>query len=96
MRTSRSRSTNIAALGEPIPDGHYFQRLAALAKELHIDLLAGMLEADGDNRFNTAVLLSPQGELLGKYRKQNLGHELVRNTPGDVSRVFDTPTAAWA
>ncbi len=79
------------ALGEPIPDGPYFRRLAALAKELRIHLLAGMLEADGDARYNTAVLLGPDGSLVGKYRKQELGHELVRNTPGSVSQVFQTP-----
>jgi predicted amidohydrolase len=78
------------ALGEPIPDGEYFKRLAALAGELKIHLVAGMLEADGERRYNTAVLIGPDGRLIGKYRKQKLGHELVRNTPGDESSVFET------
>ncbi len=75
------------ALGEPIPNGKYFQRLAALAAELKIHLIAGMTEADGEARFNTAVLIDPAGKLVGKYHKQKLEHELVRNTPGDVSAV---------
>ncbi|REK10483.1 MAG: carbon-nitrogen hydrolase family protein [Planctomycetota bacterium] len=79
------------ALGEPIPGGRYFTQLAHLADELDIYLIAGMLEAAGDERYNTAVLLSPDGELAGKYRKQKLGHELVRNTPGSESSTFDTP-----
>jgi predicted amidohydrolase len=79
------------ALGEPIPGGEYCQKLAALAGELKIHLVAGMLEADGEARFNTAVLFDSQGKLVGKYRKQKLGHELVRNTPGDASPVFQTP-----
>lgn len=79
------------ALGEPIPDGPYFARLARLADELDVYLIAGMLEADGAARYNTAVLLGPEGTLLGKYRKQKLGHELERNTPGEESRVFKTP-----
>jgi predicted amidohydrolase len=79
------------SLGEPIPEGAYFKRLAALARELKIVLVAGMLETDGDARFNTAVLISPKGDLLGKYRKQHLEHELVRNRPGTVSPVFETP-----
>ncbi len=79
------------ALGEPIPDGPFCRRLAALAGELKIYLLAGMLEADGEARYNTAVLFAPSGELLGKYRKQNLGHELARNSPGNANKVFDTP-----
>lgn len=78
-------------LGEPIPEGKYFKRLAALARELKIHLIAGMLEADGEARYNTAVLISPEGELLGKYRKQHLEHELVRNRPGTSSPVFQTP-----
>jgi predicted amidohydrolase len=79
------------ALGEPIPDGPSFRRLAALADDLDIHLIAGLLEADGQQRFNTAVLIGPDGKLVGKYRKQKLEHELVRNTPGNESPIFATP-----
>lgn len=79
------------ALGEPIPGGKYFQRLAALADRLNIFLIAGMLEADGEDRYNTAVLIDPAGALIGKYRKHKLEHELVRNTPGTETPVFQTP-----
>ncbi len=79
------------ALGEPIPDGAFFRKFAALAAELKIYLLVGLTEADGDQRYNTVVLIGPDGRLLGKYRKQNLGHELGRNTPGQDSAVFATP-----
>src|SRR5687768_13638985 len=43
-------------LGEPIPSGPYYRRLAALAGELKVYLVAGLLEADGERRYNTAVL----------------------------------------
>lgn len=79
------------ALGEPIPRGPYFTRLAALADELDIHLVVGMLEADGEARYNTAVLLGPDGTLIGKYRKQRLEHESVRNAAGDASTVHSTP-----
>jgi predicted amidohydrolase len=79
------------ALGELIPGGPYFERLARLADELDIHLIAGMLEADGEVRYNTAVVLGPDGKLVGKYRKQKLGHELARNRPGNESRVWATP-----
>lgn len=78
------------ALGEDIPGGSYVRRLQRLADELDIHLVAGMLERDGRNTYNAAILISPDGQLLGRYRKQRLGHELVRNTPGDTSLVFDT------
>jgi len=54
-------------------------------------LIAGMLEADGEDRYNTAVSISPTGELIGKYHKQQLDHESVRNTPGAESSVVPTP-----
>lgn len=84
------------ALGEKIPAGPFCRRLAALADELDIFLVAGMLEADGEYRYNTAVLIAPDGRLVGKYRKQQLGHELVRNTPGASSPVFETPYGKMA
>ncbi len=79
------------ALGEPIPTGEYFRRLSELAGRLDIYLVAGMLEADGDHRYNTAVFIDPDGKLLGKYRKHKLEHELIRNTPGTETPVFRTP-----
>ena len=79
------------ALGEPIPGGEYFKRLSSLADELDVHLIAGMTEAAGELRHNAAVLLGPQGRLIGRYRKQELGHETVRNTAGSESRVFGTP-----
>jgi predicted amidohydrolase len=79
------------ALGEPIPEGVYFRKLASLAKELKIFLIAGMLEADVEQRYNTAVLIGSHGELIGKYHKQQLEHEAVRNTAGKESPVFETP-----
>lgn len=79
------------ALGEPIPSGKYYRRLAAVADRLNIYLIAGMLEADGNERYNTAVLIDPDGRLVGKYRKHKLEHELVRNTPGTETPVFHTP-----
>jgi predicted amidohydrolase len=79
------------ALGEQIPGGQYFRRLAKLADRLDIYLIAGMLEADGEHRYNTAVLIDPQGDLLGRYRKHDLGHESQRNTPGTETPVFATP-----
>ncbi len=78
------------ALGEAIPGGTYFERLARLAKQLKITLVAGMLEADGKDRYNTAVVIGPDGKLIGKYHKQKLGHEAVRNTAGGESKAFGT------
>ena len=79
------------ALGETVPGGVYYEKLSRLAKELDIYLIAGMLEADGIDRYNTAIFVGPDGDLIGKYRKQKLGHEKVRNRSGSESSVFRTP-----
>jgi predicted amidohydrolase len=78
-------------LAEPIPGGPYFQRLAGLARELKISLVSGLLETDGKRLFNTAVLIGPDGTLVGKYHKQRMDEEIMRNTPGKVSTVHATP-----
>ncbi len=77
-------------LGEPIPEGPLFRRISALADELDIYFVAGMNEAAGAERYNTAVFIGPDGTLLGRYRKQAIGHEAGRNTPGTGHPVFTT------
>lgn len=63
---------------QPIP-GKHADRLAQAARERKIWVTAGLVERDGDRLFNTAVLISPKGEIVLKYRKINelaLAHEL--------------------
>ncbi len=79
------------SLAEEVPDGEYARRLMSLADALDIHLVAGLVEKVGAATFNTAIMVGPDGRLLGRYHKQCLGHELPRNTPGDESPVFDTP-----
>ncbi len=58
---------------EPL-DGRFVSSVAAIAASLKIHLVAGMLEStSGGDRFsNTVVALSPEGELVAKYRKLHL------------------------
>ena len=77
-------------MGEEIPGGGYCEKLAALARELEIYIAAGIHERDGEKDFNAAVLFDPEGQLIGKYHKQRLGHEDVRHTPGNESPTFET------
>lgn len=79
------------ALAEEIPGGPYVARLQGLARELKIYLIAGLLERAGEKTHNAAAVIGPDGALLGVYRKQHLGHERVRNTPGDQCPTFPTP-----
>ena len=79
------------SLGEPIPGGLYFTRLEQLADELDIYLIVGILERQGQQLYNAAVILGPDGALLGKHRKQKLEHEAVRITPGVDASPLATP-----
>lgn len=57
---------------------------------MKIHLVAGLTEADGELRHNTAGLIGSDGKLVGKYRKHALEHELVRNPPGTNTPAFKT------
>lgn len=77
---------------EPIP-GPATERMCRLARETGKWLVPGsMYEADGTNIFNTAVAISPEGEIVARYRKMFpwLPYE-SETTPGDQFCVFDIP-----
>lgn len=54
-------------------DGEFVTALFALASELGIHLVAGMLEqAEAGRAYNTAVAVAPSGEVVARYRKLHL------------------------
>ena len=61
----------IEELAETIP-GDTSSRLCDIARENSVYLVCGMIERDGGNFFNSAVLCGPEGELLARYRKLHL------------------------
>ena len=81
-------------LGEEIPAGKTTQRLIALAKERNQVFVAGVVERSGNDLFNAAVVVSPQGH-LGTYRKIHLfSEEKFWFTPGNIPfPVYDIGTA---
>jgi predicted amidohydrolase len=77
---------------EPIP-GPLTERMCALARKTGQWLVPGsMYEIEGDKLYNTALVISPKGELVCKYRKMFpwLPYE-SGTTPGDQFCVFDIP-----
>jgi len=89
-------SVRFRELGEPL-DGPYVERFAALSRELHIHLVLGLLERDGDVLYNTALLLDPDGHVAGKYHKSHFAQGYDVNppgyTPGHEYPVFDVGPA---
>ena len=80
-----------AECAEPIP-GPTTEYFGDVAKQNGIHIALSLYERDGHLVYNTAVLLSPEGKLLGKYRKVCLPHGEVEKgvAPGTEYPVFDT------
>jgi predicted amidohydrolase len=80
-----------ADVAEEIP-GPSTRRLGESAAKHRIYIVAGIYERDGNAIYNTSVLLSRQGDLIGRYRKVCLPHEEIEGglTPGNEYPVFDT------
>ena len=70
-------------LAELVPSGMTTQALIAYAARNECSIVAGLPELDGDNIYNSAVLIGPDG-FLARYRKIHLFYEEKTNfTPGD-------------
>lgn len=76
---------------EPIP-GPSSEYFGERAREHRMHLVAGLVERDGHLIYNTAVLIGPDGKLIGKYRKVTLPRGEIEGgiTPGHEYPVFDT------
>lgn len=55
----------------PIPGGASFERLSEAARENNIYVCAGIIERDGEELYNAAVVIDREGKLLIKHRKLN-------------------------
>jgi predicted amidohydrolase len=78
-------------VAEPVPgpSTDYFCRLA---KKHGVYLVVSLYERDGRVVYNVAVLIGPDGRVLGKYRKVCLPHAEIEAgvMPGDDYPVFET------
>jgi len=122
VRLAAARGANLAVLPEVFNwrgkraedraaaetlEGESITRMAALARELRIHLVAGSITelADGESRsYNTSVLLGPDGSRLAIYRKIHLfdvdlpGRVTIRESdaklPGSNVVTATTPIGA--
>ncbi|MEK5067143.1 nitrilase family protein [Sporosarcina sp. FSL K6-1508] len=79
------------AHAELVPNGTTMDKWIAKAQEKNVYIVAGITEVDGEQLFNTAVLIGPKG-FVGKYRKTHLWNtEKLFFSPGDTGYpVFET------
>ena len=82
---------SFAECAEPIP-GPASKRLGEAARQNRVWVVAGLIELDGRDIYNTAVLLDRQGNLAGTYRKVHLPREewMKGIRPGNDYPVFET------
>jgi predicted amidohydrolase len=78
-------------VAEPIP-GPSTDYFGQLAKKHNLYLVPGLLERDGHLVYNVAVLIGPDGKVIGKYRKVCLPRGEVEGglMPGSDYPVFPT------
>ena len=70
------------AAAETIESGETVKRLSDLARELQVTLhLGSLLERDGEAVYNSSLVFSKEGALVGKYRKI---HRFDVETPSGV------------
>ena len=75
---------------EPIP-GRSSDTIVAAAVRAGIHVVAGMVERAGDRLYNSAILVSPDGQILWKHRKINelaVAHDLY--STGGLLGVVET------
>jgi predicted amidohydrolase len=80
-----------AEVAEPMP-GPSTEFFGALAKKHGLYIVAGLLERSDALVYNVAVLMGPEGTMVGKYRKTCLprGEVDAGVTPGSEYPVFTT------
>jgi predicted amidohydrolase len=77
---------------DTIPEGIACRTLSQAARGHHLYVCAGVIERKGNQIFNSALLIGPDGELLAHHRKLNelhFAHELYGL--GDRLQVTETP-----
>jgi predicted amidohydrolase len=85
---------NFIRLAEPL-SGHYIKKACELANELNIFFIFGFLESHNRKLYNTAILIDPEGDIIGRYSKTHFaqGYEINPDlySAGDEYPVFNTP-----
>ena len=89
--TTMRNGLNAETGAEEIP-GPCVNYLGKLAKANDLYLVTSLFEREKETLYNTAVILGPDGKLVGKYRKLCLARDEYREgiSPGNQFPVFNT------
>lgn len=69
------------------------KKICEKAKEHNMYIIFSIHELDNGRRYNTDLIISPDGEVIGKYRKTHLTYLEINDgmIPGNELKVFDLP-----
>lgn len=89
--TATGNGLSYREAAEPVP-GPATGYFGGLARQHGLHIVAGLVERDKHLIYNVAVLLGPDGKLIGKYRKTALPRTEIEAgiAPGTDYPVFDT------
>lgn len=91
MTTGYAVGPHLAQHAEPL-DGPTVEQMAIFARRYSQYIVLTFPEVEGEAYYITTALISPEGEVLGSYRKIHLrGDELDYFTKGTTETVIDTP-----
>ncbi|GAI85845.1 unnamed protein product [marine sediment metagenome] len=85
----------VKSLAEKIPEGFTTKELSRIARKKDAFIVAGLAEREGENFYNSAILVGPEG-FIGRYRKVHLfNEEKFWFTPGNLEfPVFNIEIAS--
>lgn len=87
-----NQSTAAVELFAETASGDIAGFMAKLARDNQVAIVYGLIEQEGDNIYNSAIVVDKNGEVIGKYRKTHLSDSDKRwATAGDRLAVFSTP-----
>lgn len=87
------RDPRFFELAEPV-SGPSVDRMRRVAEETRTALVYPLYENDGGTLYNTAVMIGPDGEIIGRYRKMSIPQILRTVKPGETpadERFYFTP-----
>ena len=74
-------------------DSEPVKKVCEKAKETKMYVIFSFREIEGKRKYNTDIIISPSGKIVGKYRKTHLTYKELDAgiVPGDELKVFDLP-----
>jgi len=80
--------------GETI-DGPIMSQIRSLARELKIYLMVGFAESRDAKMYNSAVIFSPDGDIVTRYSKTHTANDEPYNTKGTEFPIPNTSLGRW-